>query len=75
MHSAVAVLDLRPAPVDMECLERAFSLASHALKRPRKTLPGALAPKMDVADIRSKGIDPGLRPGTLELEDWIRLAG
>jgi len=55
-------------------LARALSLAAHALTRPRKTVANAVAPRADATTLASAGLDPGARPGTLALEDWVRLA-
>ncbi len=72
--SSVVVLDLRPAPHPPELLERALSLAAHALTRPRKTIANALAPRAGGAEVVAASLDPESRPGTLELADWVRLA-
>jgi len=74
VQSAVAVLDLHSPVADGEALEAALSLASHALTRPRKTLIGALAPKMGGEAIRRAGVDPSLRPGMLGLQQWLDLS-
>jgi 16S rRNA (adenine1518-N6/adenine1519-N6)-dimethyltransferase len=72
--SAVVVLRLRPAPVDLAALERGLRLAAHALTRPRKMLGNALRPLGDRDAIAAAGLDPDLRPGKLSLKDWVRLA-
>lgn len=74
VESAVAVLDLHPPEFSQVQLEAAFSLASHALTRPRKALTGALKPLADAGAIQRAGLDPSLRPGMLSLADWVSLA-
>lgn len=73
--SAVLLVEPRPAPVAPAELERALSLAAHALTRPRKTLANALRPRLEADGIEAAGVDPGVRPGTLDLAAWCRLAG
>lgn len=73
VHSAVAVLDLRRPKYTQEQLSAALDLASHALTRPRKTLIGALKPRAGVEDIHRAGLDPSLRPGMLNLQQWVKL--
>ncbi len=72
--SSVVVLDLRPSPHPGEVLARALSLAAHALTRPRKMMVNAVAPRADAARLVAAGVDPSARPGTLALDDWVRLA-
>ena len=74
VHSTVAVVDLRPPKFSEKELKAAFYLASHGLNRARKTLPNALKPLVDLNQIERSGLDPGARPGTLDLADWVRLA-
>ena len=73
VHSTVAVLDLHKPKFNQEKLEAALELASHALTRPRKTLIGALRPMAGVQDIRRAGLEPSLRPGMLDLGQWVEL--
>ena len=73
--SAVVVFDLHPAPHSPESLSGAFSLACRALTMPRKVLTNALAPDVGSDQLEAADIDPKLRPGTLDLADWVRLAG
>ncbi len=75
VESAVAVIDLHPPEFSPEDLAGAFRLASHGLTRARKTLTNALKPLVDASTIERSGLDPGDRPGTLSLADWVRLAG
>lgn len=74
VHSAVAVIDLRAPAFSPDELSGAFRLAAHALNRARKTLPNALKPLVAVDQIEYAGLDPRARPGTLTLEDWVRLS-
>jgi 16S rRNA (adenine1518-N6/adenine1519-N6)-dimethyltransferase len=71
--SAVVVIDLAPPTYADDELAAAFRLASHALTRPRKTMPNALAPLAGVAELERAGIDPSIRPGTLDLAAWVEL--
>ena len=74
VNSSVVVLDLRPAPAPIAELERALSLAAHALTLPRKKLANALRSRLDAAALATAGLDPAARPGTLALADWLALA-
>lgn len=71
--SAVVVLDLRPATVPEPLLARALSVAASALTRPRKMLANAL-PEGTAPFLEAAGIDSARRPGTLSLDEWVRLA-
>ncbi len=73
VHSTVAVIDLKPPEFEERELKAAFHLASHGLNRARKTLPNALKPLVSIDQINHSGLDPGARPGTLRLADWVRL--
>ncbi len=73
VDSAVAVLELRAPAFAPGELEAGLKLASHALTRPRKALPGALKPLAGPEDIERAGLDPALRPGMLDLRQWIGL--
>ena len=72
--SAVLVLDLRPPPVAAEVLDRALRLAGRALTRPRKMLSNAVGRDVDTTAIVRAGLDPAMRPGTVSLDGWLRLA-
>lgn len=79
VHSAL--LQLRPraaaGPADRS---RVLALARPVFQQRRKQLRHGLALALGLqplaaADLlRSRGIDPTRRPGTLELEEWLRLA-
>ncbi|MDX2435661.1 MAG: 16S rRNA (adenine(1518)-N(6)/adenine(1519)-N(6))-dimethyltransferase RsmA [Acidobacteriota bacterium] len=73
--SSVVVVDLRPPAFDPEAIGAGLAVAAHALTKPRKMLSNALAPLRDVAAIERAGLEPAQRPGTVDLEGWIRLAG
>lgn len=71
--SAVARLAIRrePAFVVPEAYARTVSAA---FSQRRKTLRNALRPLMDVQEIATAGIDPGVRPETLSPADFAKLA-
>ncbi len=73
--SAVIVLEPAPPAFAPAELAAAFRLARHALTRPRKTLANAVKPLVEPRAIEAVGLDPGARPGTVPLEDWVALAG
>jgi len=72
-----AVVRLVPHPVppvqigDMEQFER---LVARAFSMRRKTLRNSLRGLLDAAAIEAAGVDPGLRPETLTLEQFAALA-
>ncbi|MGA9774923.1 MAG: 16S rRNA (adenine(1518)-N(6)/adenine(1519)-N(6))-dimethyltransferase RsmA [Candidatus Dormiibacterota bacterium] len=75
------LLELRPSPVGDQALRAGLlALARPIFQQRRKQLRHGLAGALHVdpgaADelLRSVGIDPTRRPGTLELEEWLRLA-
>ncbi|MGB3327945.1 MAG: 16S rRNA (adenine(1518)-N(6)/adenine(1519)-N(6))-dimethyltransferase RsmA [Thermomicrobiales bacterium] len=79
-----AVVSMRPremVPLETDAREPMFALATMAFQRKRKTLANGLAqglgrPRAEVdAEIAALGIDPGLRPQALTVEDWVLLAG
>ncbi|MEJ2582506.1 MAG: rRNA adenine dimethyltransferase family protein [Acidobacteriota bacterium] len=72
--STVVALDLKRPECEPEILDRALGLASTALTLARKKLRNALPPSVDAATIEAAGLDPAARPGTLSLQDWLRLA-
>lgn len=71
--SGVVVLDLVTPRHTAAELDAAFKLASHALTKPRKKMTNALAPLAGVPELEHAGIDPSVRPGTLDLEAWVLL--
>lgn len=72
--SAVVVLDLRPPMAAPSEISRALELAGGALTLPRKKLTNALGGRVGIEVIESAGLDPSARPGTIELDGWLRLA-
>jgi 16S rRNA (adenine1518-N6/adenine1519-N6)-dimethyltransferase len=81
VDSAVIRLTRRPAPLlDEEDRRRLFAAASMAFQQKRKTLANSLAngtkqPKSAVElALSGLGLDPGVRPQAVSLEDWCRIA-
>jgi 16S rRNA (adenine1518-N6/adenine1519-N6)-dimethyltransferase len=81
VESAVVRLDLRPSPLAGESeRESLFSLATMAFQRKRKTIANGLSQGMGLskAEVESllgrAGIDAGLRPQAVSLEQWLALA-
>ncbi|MFV2072304.1 MAG: 16S rRNA (adenine(1518)-N(6)/adenine(1519)-N(6))-dimethyltransferase RsmA [Thermoanaerobaculales bacterium] len=72
--SSVVALDLRPPSYTATELAGAFTLAARALTRPRKVLTNALSPGIDAAILEAADLDPSVRPGTVPLGGWVRLA-
>lgn len=72
--STVLMLELRPPSHAPAVLAAGLRLAARALTRPRKTLVNAVRPTPSVATIEAAGLDPGRRPGTLALDEWVTLA-
>lgn len=55
--------------------ERALdAIVKQAFSRRRKTLRNALQGLADQEIIESIGLDPGLRPEQVSIEDWVALA-
>ena len=66
----VRLVPTAPAPMPAampEVVRRAFS-------QRRKTLRNALASCVDMTDLVALGIDPGRRPDTLSIEEFVRLS-
>ncbi|MGN6033669.1 MAG: hypothetical protein ACTHQE_18590, partial [Thermomicrobiales bacterium] len=67
-------------PLDGDTRARMFDLATMAFQRKRKTIANGLAQglgraRADVdAEIAALGIDPGMRPQALTVDDWVLLA-
>ena len=74
VHSAVVVLDLKPAVAAASEIERALKIAGRALTLSRKKLSNALGGGFDREAIEAAGLDPNARPGTIPLDGWLRLA-
>ena len=72
--SSVVVLDLKPSPYESSVLAAALALAAGTLTKPRKMLSNALSPRPEAGLIESAGLTPDARPGTLDLDGWVRLA-
>ena len=72
--SAVVVLEHHPPTHPPDLLAGALRLAAKGLTRPRKMLTNALAPVVTAHDLEAAGIEPTARPGTLDLDAWVRLA-
>jgi 16S rRNA (adenine1518-N6/adenine1519-N6)-dimethyltransferase len=77
-----AVLRLSPYAsrlVPRERLEPFLKLARAGFTQPRKTVANSLAqglavPRIEVeASLRAAGLEPGMRPHQLTLQDWLRL--
>ncbi len=80
VHSSLVVLEPRPAAPAAE-RARALGLARLAFQGRRKQLAVGLAPALALtpgavrAWLAGLGIEPTRRPGTLTLEEWLRLGG
>jgi 16S rRNA (adenine1518-N6/adenine1519-N6)-dimethyltransferase len=81
VESAVVRLDVRPKPLaDEVVMKSLFALATMAFQRKRKTIANGLSqglglPKSDVESMLAEaGIDPGLRPQAVGLDQWLSLA-
>jgi 16S rRNA (adenine1518-N6/adenine1519-N6)-dimethyltransferase len=81
VDSAVIRLIRRPMPLlNEDERTRLFTIASMAFQQKRKTLANSIAngtkrPKTEVEqDLSRLGLDPGIRPQAVALEDWCRIA-
>jgi 16S rRNA (adenine1518-N6/adenine1519-N6)-dimethyltransferase len=75
VESAVVRLVPQPAGAPRARDERAFvALVAGAFSQRRKTLRNSLRPWLDEAHIAAAGVDPGARPETLAVADFVRLA-
>ncbi|MFT6914378.1 MAG: 16S rRNA (adenine1518-N6/adenine1519-N6)-dimethyltransferase [Motiliproteus sp.] len=75
VHSAI--VKLRPytePPIPADCITDFKDLVRIAFGQRRKTLRNNLKKLLPGEEIESLGIDPGLRPETLSLTDFVRLA-
>jgi 16S rRNA (adenine1518-N6/adenine1519-N6)-dimethyltransferase len=75
VESSVLVIEPRPPEYEPEALAQALALASCALTNRRKMLSNATRPKINPETIADAGIEPTARPGTVTLDEWVRLAG
>jgi len=73
--SSVVVLDLKSPVYGPDVLNRALAVAAHALTKPRKMLSNALSPMVGAHRIEAAGLSPSVRPGVVDLEGWVALAG
>jgi len=75
VQSAVVRLVPHPAPpVQIGDLEQFERLVAQAFSMRRKTLRNSLRGLLDAEAIEAAGVDPGLRPETLTLEQFAALA-
>ena len=81
VRSAVVTLSFRPSPVTIENLPFFERLIRSLFTQRRKTVLNALRPFAETISplpaqelLNQAGIDPGRRPGTLDLIDFARLA-
>jgi 16S rRNA (adenine1518-N6/adenine1519-N6)-dimethyltransferase len=74
VESSVLVIELRPPDYEPEALAKALSLAARALTNRRKMLSNAIKPPVDPETIAAAGLEPTARPGTVTLDEWVRLA-
>ena len=71
--AVVRLIPYRQPPVEVEP-EILAQLVSRAFAQRRKTLRNSLKDLMDKDAIEAAGIDPGIRPERLSLEEFARLA-
>ena len=72
-----AIIRLRPKPLaaeDLALLPSLDRLVRQAFSQRRKTLRNALKGLLKEDEIRYAGVDPGLRPEKLSLDEYLRLA-
>lgn len=75
VDSAIVRLHPRATPLVPAALDRDFDdLVRRAFSKRRKTLRNSLRERLDADAIAAAGIDPGARPETLALEDFLALA-
>lgn len=75
VESAVVRLAPQPAGAPRARDDSAFAaLVAGAFSQRRKTLRNALRPWLTEAKIAAAGVDPGVRPETLAVADFVRLA-
>jgi 16S rRNA (adenine1518-N6/adenine1519-N6)-dimethyltransferase len=72
-----AVVRLRPLPADAVRISDASLLSkilAGAFSQRRKTLRNALKQVASPEYLEALGIDPGLRPENVAIDDWVKLA-
>lgn len=72
-----SVVRMRPLPAgrfDIDDQQQFDALVKLAFSRRRKTLRNALQGLASAGDLENAGIDPGLRPEQLGINDWVTLA-
>jgi 16S rRNA (adenine1518-N6/adenine1519-N6)-dimethyltransferase len=75
VESAIVRVTPRERPLVPESVEPVFDeLVRLAFGRRRKTLRNSLREKLDAEDLEAAGVNPGARPETLGLEDFLALA-
>jgi 16S rRNA (adenine1518-N6/adenine1519-N6)-dimethyltransferase len=72
--SVVRLVPHAEAPVRIDDMARFERLVLQAFSMRRKTLRNSLRSLLDAAAIERAGVDPGLRPEALSLEDFAALA-
>lgn len=74
VRSTVLRLTPRPPPLTIHDDDLFSDLVKRAFLKRRKTLRNALQGLIDEEEFRAAGVDPGLRPERLGVEEFIRLA-
>jgi len=75
VHSAVVRLDpLPPGTYDIDDEAGLSTLVATAFMQRRKTLRNSLKNEADAGDFAAAGIDPGLRPEQVPIEEYVRLS-
>lgn len=72
-----AIVRLRPLPVDTFLIDdekQLSKLVATAFSQRRKTLRNALKSLLSESELRELGVDPGVRPETLAIADYVALA-
>lgn len=72
--SVVRLVPLPPGTYDINDEERLSRLVATAFSQRRKTIRNALRNVADQEALRSAGIDPGLRPESISIADYVRLS-
>ena len=81
VESAVALLDVRPAPLLPEAEHpRFFRIVNAGFRQKRKQVANSLAAELDLPKglvsvwLSTVGVDPSRRAQTLSVEEWVALA-